>query len=84
MNFRLAPDQYETLRKSVAPLGMSVSAYTKSLAVKAKLRESQFSHEETINLAFHRPGNNLKQLPYYAKASDLRANLNDLPILKRR
>ncbi len=35
----------------------------------------------SINLALHQLDNNLKQLPYYANASDLRTNLNDLPTI---
>jgi hypothetical protein len=75
INFRLDPDQYEKLQKSAAPFGLSVSAYAKSLAMKSRLREPKFSHEDAvaINLALRHLGTNLNQLAYHANAGDLTA-----------
>lgn len=73
INFRLAPDQYEKLQKSAALFGFSVSAYAKALAVKSRLREPKFSHEDAvaINLALRRIGTNLNQLAHKANQNDL-------------
>lgn len=73
VNFRLSADEFERLTTSASTLGMTPSAYAKSLAVKARLVRPKFDHETgvQVNLALRRLGTNLNQLARKANAGDL-------------
>ncbi|WP_203634031.1 MULTISPECIES: MobC family plasmid mobilization relaxosome protein [Lacticaseibacillus] len=73
VNFRLSAADFEKLTASASTLGMTPSAYAKSLAVKARLVRPKFDHATgvAVNLALRRLGTNLNQLARKANAGDL-------------
>ncbi|WP_125583026.1 plasmid mobilization protein [Lacticaseibacillus suibinensis] len=73
INFRLSDENFQKLTASAVTLGMTPSAYAKSLAVKARLVRPKFDHKTgvQVNLALRRLGTNLNQLSRKANAGDL-------------
>ncbi|WP_203634082.1 MobC family plasmid mobilization relaxosome protein [Lacticaseibacillus suibinensis] len=73
INFRLSDEDFQKLTASAVTLGMTPSAYAKSLAVKSRLMRPKFDHETgvQVNLALRRLGTNLNQLARKANAGDL-------------
>ncbi|WP_179394104.1 plasmid mobilization protein [Lacticaseibacillus absianus] len=70
INFRLSEAEFKKLSASSSTLGMTLSAYAKSLAAKSRLVQPKFDHETGVqeNLALRRPGTNLNQLTHKAYA----------------
>lgn len=64
IHYRLSETEYQKLATSASQIGLSTSAYAKQLALRSKLIEPKFNHEDAVqlNLALARIGNNLNQL----------------------
>ncbi|KZU21369.1 mobilization protein [Lactiplantibacillus plantarum] len=81
IHYRLSELEYRKLVTSASQIGLSTSAYAKQLALRSKLIEPKFSHEDAVqlNLALARIGNNLNQLTkqanqgYYVEPEEVRA-----------
>lgn len=64
IHYRLSEVEYQKLATSASQIGLSTSAYAKKLALRSKLVEPKFNHDDAVqlNLALARIGNNLNQL----------------------
>ncbi|OAU09704.1 MobC family plasmid mobilization relaxosome protein [Lacticaseibacillus rhamnosus] len=73
INFRLSDEDFQKLTASALTMGMTPSAYAKSLAVKSQLVKPKFDHETgvQVNFALRRLGTNLNQLARKANFGDL-------------
>jgi hypothetical protein len=73
INFRLSDEDFQKLTASALTMGMTPSAYAKSLAVKSRLVKPKFDHETgvQVNFALRRLGTNLNQLARKANSGDL-------------
>lgn len=80
IHYRLSELEYQKLVTSASQIGLSTSAYAKQLALRSKLIEPKFNHDDAVqlNLALARIGNNLNQLTkqanqgYYVKPEEVR------------
>lgn len=81
IHYRLSELEYQKLATSASQIGLSTSAYAKQLALRSKLIEPKFNHEDAVqlNLALARIGNNLNQLTkqanqgYYVEPENVRS-----------
>jgi len=82
IHYRLSELEYQKLATSANQIGLSTSAYAKKLALRSKLVEPKFNHDDAVqlNLALARIGNNLNQLAKRANADNpiALANVNAL------
>ncbi|MDN5992576.1 plasmid mobilization protein [Lactiplantibacillus plantarum] len=81
IHYRLSELEYQKLATSASQIGLSTSAYAKKLALRSKLIEPKFNHEDAVQLtlALARIGNNLNQLTkqanqgYYVEPENVRS-----------